>query len=88
MKTIGQFLSLLASLLCLGLGPAGAVTLDSSVAVTDPATLQATLARMIGGSAKNMPVTFHSSQNAIRKRLQGLNLNGSTSPVPVWKPSD
>jgi len=41
LKTIGEYLSLLVALLCLGLGPASAVTLDSSVAVTDPATLQA-----------------------------------------------
>lgn len=41
LKTIGRFLSLLATLLCLGVMDAGAVTLDSSVAVTDPATLQA-----------------------------------------------
>lgn len=40
MRTIGRFL-LLAALLCLGPWSAGAVTLDSSVAVTDPATLQA-----------------------------------------------
>lgn len=40
MRTIGRFL-LLAVLLCLGSWPVGAVTLDSSVAVTDPDTLQA-----------------------------------------------
>lgn len=40
MRTIGRFL-LLAALLCLGPWPACAVTLDSSVAVTDPDTLQA-----------------------------------------------
>ena len=40
MRTISRFL-LLAALLCLGHWPARAVTLDSSVAVTDPATLQA-----------------------------------------------
>ncbi len=42
LKTVGQILSLFAALLCLGLPSAGAVTLDSSVAVTDPATLQVT----------------------------------------------
>ncbi|WP_245262313.1 hypothetical protein [Mesorhizobium sp. WSM3626] len=41
MRTIRGFLSLLVALLWLGLENAGAVTLDSSVAVTDPATLQA-----------------------------------------------
>src|SRR4051794_24372530 len=41
LKTIGRFLSLLATLLCLGVIDAGPATLDSSVAVTDPATLQA-----------------------------------------------
>lgn len=41
LKTIGSFLSLIAALFCLGTPVAGAVTLDSSVAVTDPATLQA-----------------------------------------------
>src|SRR3954466_11792200 len=41
LKTIGSFLSLIAALFCLSTPVAGAVTLDSSVAVTDPATLQA-----------------------------------------------
>ncbi|WP_050589316.1 hypothetical protein [Mesorhizobium sp. LNJC405B00] len=40
LRTIGRFL-LLAVVLCLGPSPARAVTLDSSVAVTDPETLQA-----------------------------------------------
>ncbi|MFK0689931.1 hypothetical protein ACFX5Q_17230 [Mesorhizobium sp. IMUNJ 23033] len=41
MRTIGRFLLLLAALMGPGIGTAGAVTLDSSVAVTDPETLQA-----------------------------------------------
>ncbi|WP_224622957.1 MULTISPECIES: hypothetical protein [Mesorhizobium] len=41
MRTIRCFLSMPVALPCLGLANAGAVTLDPSVAVTDPATLQA-----------------------------------------------
>lgn len=41
MRTIGRFLLLLAALMGPGIGTTGAVTLDSSVAVTDAETLQA-----------------------------------------------
>ncbi|MBZ9757356.1 hypothetical protein LB524_18895 [Mesorhizobium sp. ESP6-5] len=41
MRTIRCFLSMPVALPCLGLANAGAVTLDPSVAVTDPLTLQA-----------------------------------------------
>lgn len=41
LRTIGLFLLLLTALTCFGIGSARAAMLDSSVAVTDPATLQA-----------------------------------------------